>query len=60
MAKGVHLHQFDIIQNLDLTYIRTQREKQNYIYTLPPLQNLHLKPFFVIYFFTLPPVRKQR
>jgi hypothetical protein len=26
-------------------------EKQNYVYTLPPLKNLHREPFSVIYFF---------
>jgi hypothetical protein len=32
------------------------REKQNYVYALPPLKNLHQESFSILYsFFTLPP-----
>jgi hypothetical protein len=36
-----HLQQFDIIHlpNLDLTYIRNLEREQNYIDSLPPLEN---------------------
>ena len=30
--------------NLDITYIRNMREKQNYVYALPPYENLHQEP----------------
>jgi hypothetical protein len=31
------------------------REKQNYVYALPPIKNLHQEPFFIIYFFSHSP-----
>ena len=54
--KKAYLQQFGIIHlpNPDLTYIRTLRGKQNYIYALPPLENLNQEPFSVIYFFFSP------
>ena len=55
--KRAYLQQFGIIHlsNPDLTYIRNLREKQNYIYALPPIENLNQEPFSVIYFFFHPP-----
>jgi hypothetical protein len=43
VKKRVHLQQFGInhLPNPDLTYIGTLREKQNYVSTLPPLENLN-------------------
>jgi hypothetical protein len=43
VKKRVHLQQFGInhLPNPDLTYIGTLREKQNYVSTLTPLENLN-------------------
>jgi hypothetical protein len=57
VRKRVNLQQFGIIylSNPDLTYI----EKQNYLYTFSPLENLHQESFFTLYFlFPLPPIGK--
>jgi hypothetical protein len=54
VKKRVHLQQFGIIHlpSLDLTYINNMREKQNYVYALPPLENLDHESFSILYFFT--------
>jgi hypothetical protein len=31
------------------------REKRNYVYALPPFENLYPKSFFILYFFFHPP-----
>jgi hypothetical protein len=57
--KRVHLQQFGIIHlaNPDLTYIRNLREKQNYVSTIPPLENLNQESLEKQnYFYTLPPL----
>jgi hypothetical protein len=48
--KRVHLQQFGIIHlpNLDLTYIRNPKKKQNYVYAHPPLGNLHQESFSIL------------
>jgi hypothetical protein len=35
------------------------REKQNYVYVLPPLENLHQESFFILYFFFHPPTYRE-
>jgi hypothetical protein len=57
--KRVRLQQFGIIHlpNPDLTYIRNLRKKQNYVATLPPLENLNQESWEKIkLFYTLPPL----
>jgi hypothetical protein len=57
-VKNSSSKQLVIIQlpNSDLTYIGNLREKQNYVYTLLPLQNLHQEPF---YFCFHPPTKRE-
>ena len=54
--KKAYLQQFGIIHlpNPNLTYIRNLREKQNYIYVIPPLENLNQEPFLCYLFLFSP------
>jgi hypothetical protein len=56
--KGVHLQQFDIIhKSRSKPTSEILREKQNYVFTLPPLENLNQEPEKKQnYFYTLPPL----
>jgi hypothetical protein len=54
--KRVQFQQFGIIHlsNSDITYIRNSKRETNYIYILPPLENLHRESFSIFYFFFSP------
>jgi vacuolar-type H+-ATPase subunit I/STV1 len=43
------------LSNSYLTYIRNLREKQNYVYVIPPLENLYQESFSLLYLFFHPP-----
>jgi hypothetical protein len=44
-----------LVKHIYLTFIRNLREKQYYIYALPPFENLYREYFSILYFFALPP-----